>query len=69
MTPLYGYVRLVCCILADNADDFFLAYGGTRHTAGTANAERRLWQYVSRPETETGSIKDAGKRRRTDDSE
>lgn len=47
MTPLYGYVRLACCVLADNADDFFLAYGGTRHKADTPPSERKLWKYVS----------------------
>ena len=47
MTPIYGCLRLIACVVADNADDFFAAYGGCRHKAGMDNSERKLWLYVS----------------------
>ena len=42
-----GYERLLGCILARNADEFYKAYGGNASPNGMSNSDRAFWRYVS----------------------
>ena len=57
-----GYERLVGCILARNADEFYAFYGGCKNVNAETNADRGLWRYINKP------LKNKAERRKTNDT-